>query len=133
MRQGLVGLALGGAVGDRCGEAAPWRCGAVSRRRGRVVNVWGRDGVRGCGGHCACGRLAGSEGACTCCGRSPVGTAGVGERCDGQRGESVGRARGRALGKATVGVGGGEGGGVVVGGGVRLLCGGGWPQLKQRR
>ena len=37
-----------------------------------------------------------------------------------------GRARGRALGKATVGVCGGEGGGVVVGGGVRRLCGGGW-------
>jgi hypothetical protein len=35
------------------------------------------------------------------------------------------RARGRALGKAAVGVGGGEGGGVVAGGGGRLLCGGG--------
>ena len=54
--------------------------------------------------------------------RSPGGTAGVGGRCDGQRTWGVGRrARGRALGKATVGVGGGEGGGVVVGGAV---CGG---------
>ena len=54
-----------------------------------------------------------------------MGTAGVGGRCDGQRGESVGVPAGRALGNATVGVGGGEGGGVVVGGGVRRLCGGG--------
>ena len=33
-----------------------------------------------------------------------MGTAGVGGRCDGQRGESVGVPGGRALGKATVGV-----------------------------
>ena len=31
-----------------------WRVGG-----GRVVNVCGRDGVRGCGGHCACGRQRG--------------------------------------------------------------------------
>ena len=39
------------------------------------------------GGHCACGRQRGSRAPA---GRSPVGTAGVGGRCDGQRGESVG-------------------------------------------
>ena len=57
----------------------------------------------------------------------------MGGRCDGQRGGVGRRARGRALGKATVGVGGGEGGGVVVGGGVWLLCGGGWGGGGERR
>ena len=42
-----------GAVGRRRGGVG-WRVGG-----GRVVNVCGRDGVRGCGGHCACGRQRG--------------------------------------------------------------------------
>jgi len=84
---------------------------------GRVVNVWGRDGVRGCGGHCAC--AAGSEGACTATcwevasgdGAGVLGGAGGALR---RAAWGVGRRarRERALDKATVGVGGGEGGGV---------------------
>ena len=42
-----------GAMGRRRGGVG-WRVGG-----GRVVNVRGRDGVRGCGGHCACSRQRG--------------------------------------------------------------------------
>jgi hypothetical protein len=77
----------------------------------------------GCVGLAGTVPAAGSEGACTCW-----------EVASGDGGGSLGRrARGRALGKATVGVGGGEGGGLVVGGGVRLLCGGGWGGGGERR
>ena len=79
----------------------------------------------GCVGLAGTVPAAGSEGACTC--REVASGDGGGGGALRRAAWGVGgRARGRALGKATVGVCGGEGGGVVVGGGVRRLCGGGW-------
>ena len=86
-----------------------WRCGAVSRRReggecvgkGRGAWVWRALCLR----QAARGRAP--------AGRSPVGTAGGGGALRRAAWGVGRRARGRALGKATVGVGGGEGGGVV--------------------
>jgi len=67
------------------GELAAGGCGEC---------VWGRDGVRGFGGHCACGRQRG--GVHLLRGRQ-WGRRGWGGRCDGQRGESVGVPGGGAL------------------------------------
>ena len=50
--------------------------------------MWGRDGVRGCGGHCACGRQRG--GVHLLGGRQWGRRGSGGALCDGQRGESVG-------------------------------------------
>jgi len=86
----------------------------------------------GCVGLAGTVPAAGSEGACTCweVASGDGGGGGALRRAAWGVGR---RARGRALGKATVGVGGGEGSGVVVGGGVRLLCGGGWGGGGERR
>ena len=78
----------------------------------------------GCVGLAGTVPAAGSEGACTCW-EVASGDGGGGGALRRAAWGVGGRARGRALGKATVGVGGGEGGGVVVGGGGRRLCGGG--------
>ena len=87
----------------------------------------------GCVGVAGTVPAAGSEGGVHLLGGRQWGRRGWGGAATGSVGSLGRRARGRALGKATVGVGGGEGGGLVVGGGVRLLCGGGWGGGGERR